>query len=118
MISGANAASLQPVVNDRAPAGVPLIAYVELIGGVQPILSGRLMSKEQVALGGDQEGADLGARLPATRMRRDTEGVFRGTMALPPYLPAGEYLLQVQVTDPVANRHHIFRRELQLLDHR
>ena len=118
LISGANAASLQPVVNDRAPAGVPLIAYVELIGGVQPILSGRLMSKEQIALGGDQEGADLGARLPATRMRRDTEGVFRGTMALPPYLPAGEYLLQVQVTDLVANRHHIFRRELQLLDHR
>ena len=68
------------------------------------------------AAGADPEsGAEQSARLFPLPMRDDGQGIFRGAIPLPPFLPAGSYLLQIQVTDDAAGEHRIFRLALEVL---
>jgi VWFA-related protein len=103
----------QPVVLGRVLARQSLAAFVEVYGGVQPILSGQVFA--QTAEGGDSVQS---ARLLPMALRLVGAGRHRGSTPLPPGLPAGVYIVQLTITDPPAGQHRIVRLRLEVVEPR
>jgi VWFA-related protein len=102
-----------PIVQGQADAGANVTAFIEVRGGQQPILSGRLRlastSGPEGSAGRSRgSGAQVasGAEVFAQPMRREGP-LHRGSLQLPP-LPAGEYVLELHVDDaPAAAEHRV-----------
>jgi hypothetical protein len=100
---------VQPVVLGRVVPGQSLAAFVEVYGGVQPILSG------QVLLEADESQPQQGAQLFPMALRRVAANVHRGSAPLPPGMPPGHYVVQLVITDPPAEQHRIVRLPIEVV---
>jgi hypothetical protein len=78
---------------------VIVAAYVEVIFGRNPVVSGDLFNAA---------GTERIAELPPLAMPQSADGIFRGALRMTG-IPAGDYALQVAVTDAAAGQHRLFR---------
>jgi hypothetical protein len=85
-----------PIVQGRLEAGTMVAAFIEVRGGAQPVVSGRLRLSAEDELEGD------GAELFAQPLRRDGRS-HRGSLPLPPLAP-GDYVLELRIEDPVTGQ--------------
>ena len=101
------------VVQGRVAADTAIAAYVEVFGGMRPILIGRLRAIRPE----DDQGAP---RQPVWSVGRpgvalEAEGsLHRGALALPTSLPPGDYSLAVDVID-AGNRQRTLRAQFRVL---
>jgi hypothetical protein len=103
-VAGADGAS-QPLLSGWIYADEALFTYVEVRGGGDPRLSGRILDT-----GGDAELAVL----PETRLAEDPRGIHRGALRMRS-VPAGDYILEIVLDDPPAGETRTFRVPLQVL---
>ena len=101
----------QPAVLGRVLEGQGLAAFVEVFGGVQPVLSGQVFLEQDD--GGDPE---QGARLFPAAMRPAGPGLHHGTLLLPPALPPGRYFVRLQITDGAVLRDEVVRLPLEVVE--
>lgn len=94
-----------PLIGTVVPGDRTLAAYVEVVFGRAPIISGDLFRGD----GGERIAQFAPAALVAS-----ADGLFRGDLRVTG-IPPGEYLLQVTVTDAVAGKHRILRQPLRVL---
>jgi VWFA-related protein len=93
-----------PVFGDALVEDEDLAAYVEVVFGRDPVLSGDLFNAE---------GSEKIAQLPQVALQRGEDGIFRGALRMTG-IPAGDYALQVAVTDAAARQHRVFRLPLRV----
>jgi len=93
-----------PVIGDALVEGEGVAAYVEVIFGQGPVVSGDLFNAE---------GNEKIAQLPPVALQRGEVGIFRGALRMTG-IPAGDYALQVAVTDAAARQHRVFRLPLRV----
>ena len=135
LVSIDGASRAQPVVVGRVVPEQALAVFVEVYGGVQPILSGQVLlasaagAAEPEAAGAAGSGAAAtepapsdprigepqGARLFPFALRRVAAGVHRGSAPLPPGMPPGRYVVQLVITDPPAGQHRIVRLPIEVV---
>lgn len=99
----------QPIVHGRVLPDRNLAAFIEVYGGIQPILSG------QVLLEGSDEEQQQGAKLFPIALRRVAGATHRGSAPLPPGMPPGHYVVQLVITDPPAEQHRIVRLPVEVV---
>ncbi len=95
----------QPLITATFWSNETLLAYVEVSGGQEPVLTGDLLNAE---------GTARLAQLPTLVLERDKAGLHRGALRFQ-RLPAGEYTLQIVVSDPTVGGHRVFRERLHVL---
>ena len=100
----------QPVVRGRVVPGQNLAAFVEVYGGRQPILSGRVFLQAS-----DEDNGQQGAKLFPIALRRVAANIHRGSAPLPPGLPPGHYFVQLVITDPAAEQHRVVRLPIEVV---
>ncbi len=105
-----DAGRIQPVVLGRVLEGQGISAFVEAYGGVQPVLSGQVFLRPE-----DGGNPDQGAQLFSTAMRPAGPGMHRGSLLLPPGMPPGRYIVQLQITDEPARQSQIVRTPLEVV---
>jgi hypothetical protein len=93
-----------PVIGDALAEDDDVAAYVEVVFGLDPVVSGDLFNAE---------GAEKIAQLPPVALQRGEDGIFRGALRMTG-IPAGDYALQVTVTDAEAGKHRVFRLPLHV----
>ena len=96
-----------PVVQGRVRAGRQVTATVVVDGGQDPAVSAIVRSAGQPA-----EAAEEPESFSQELRRR--RGEHRGTLALP-QLPPGEYVLQLRITDPLAEREEVVEIPLMVV---
>jgi hypothetical protein len=106
-----DAGRVQPVVLGRVLEGQTASAFIEVYGGVQPVLAGQVFLDP--AEGGDPE---QGARLFPMVMRPAGPGLHRGSLLLPPGMPPGRYVVQLQITDEAMRENEIVRLPLVIVE--
>jgi len=94
-----DAGRVQPVVLGHLLEGQSASVFVEVYGGVRPVLGGRVHLDP--ADGGDPA---QGARLFSMAMRPSGPGLHRGSLLLPPGMPPGRYVVELQITDEAMRR--------------
>ncbi len=95
----------QPLVDVAFRSEETLLAYVEVSGGREPVMTGNLFNAE---------GTVRLSELPPLVLERDEVGLHRGAMRFQG-LPPGEYTLQIMVSDPTAGQHRVFRERLHVV---
>jgi hypothetical protein len=93
-----------PVIGDALVEDEAVGAYVEVVFGQAPVVSGDLFNAE---------GAEKIAQLPPVALEQGEDGIFRGALRMTG-IPAGDYALQVAVTDAEAGKHRVFRLPLRV----
>jgi VWFA-related protein len=93
-----------PVIGDALVEDEAVGAYVEVVFGQAPVVSGDLFNAE---------GAEKIAQLPPVALEQGEDGIFRGALRMTG-IPAGDYALQVAVTDAEARKHRVFRLPLRV----
>jgi hypothetical protein len=93
-----------PVLGDVLVEDEAVGAYVEVVFGQAPVVSGDLFNAE---------GAEKIAQLPPVALEQGEDGIFRGALRMTG-IPAGDYALQVAVTDAEAGKHRVFRLPLRV----
>ena len=103
-VAGADGAP-QPLLSGWIYADEALFTYIEVRGGGDPRLSGRILDA-----GGDAELVVL----PETRLAEDSRGIHRGALRMRS-LTAGDYTLEIVLNDAAAGESRTFRVPLQVL---
>ena len=88
-----------PAIGDTIAEDQVVAAYVEVVFGRDPIVSGDLFNAA---------GTERIAELPPLAMQQSADGIFRGALRMTG-IPTGDYALQVAVTDAAARQHRLFR---------
>lgn len=92
----------RPILGSEARADEVISAYVEVAGGLSPLISGLVTP------------AGEGVRpavLPAVNLEADAVGIHRGGLRIRG-LPPGSYVLHIMVTDPDVKMQRILEQEL------
>ena len=95
----------QPLASSSVFPDEAILAYVEVAGGVDPAISGRLLAAD---------GSESFLTLPETPLVEDSAGIHRGALRMR-NLPAGDYVLEIRVADPTAGAARTYRAPLQVL---
>jgi VWFA-related protein len=106
LAAGDEHGTAQPLLSGWVYRDEPLFAYIEVSGGTAPELTGQIL---------DAGGVEQLVELPATSLAADMAGVHRGALRLR-NLPAGDYLLEIELVDRAAGHERSFRVPLQVLD--
>ena len=93
-----------PLVDNTVAVGDLLLPYIEVAEGDTPLITGDVFSAD-----GDELIMVIKARLLP-----EAGGVHRGALPVP-MLPAGDYILQIVITDPPLKRHKLFRQPLTVI---
>lgn len=101
----------QPIVSGKVFPGREMAAFVEVYRGQRPILSGQVFRETAGGVDPDQS-----ARLFPMPLRAAGAGLHRGSVPLPPGMPPGRYIVQLVITDPVADAHRILRVPLEVVE--
>jgi len=106
MLAVADAAgAAQPLASSSVLPDEALLAYVEVAGGVDPVLSGRLLAAD---------GPQPFLTLPEMPLVEDSAGIHRGALRMRS-LPPGDYTLEIRVVDLTAGNERTYRAPLQVL---
>ncbi len=100
-----NGQTPQPLLVPIVAANETVLAYVEVFGGKNPILSGDILS---------QDGNRRLAVLPDLPMGRDRVGIHRAAHRIRG-MPPGEYVLQIRVVDPGVDEEAMLKTPLVVL---
>ncbi len=84
---------LRPLLDEGASAGRQIFASVQVSGATRPHVSALIFQ---------QATRDAVAAVPAQALRPEGPSVYGGILPLP-YLDPGEYLVELQVVDTIAN---------------
>ena len=114
--TGWSASDLMLAVTDQAGASQPLasssvmpdealLAYVEVAGGIDPVLSGHLLAAD---------GSEPFLTLPEIPLVKDSAGIHRGALRMR-RLPPGDYTLEIKVADRTADEERTYQVPLQVL---
>ncbi|MFQ5743117.1 MAG: VWA domain-containing protein [Acidobacteriota bacterium] len=95
-----------PVVGSEIVRGETVVAYLEVSGGRQPLVSGEIF---------DAGGTVSLLQLPPLRLGRDGAGIYRGALPLPA-LPTGGYTLRVVVDDRPAGEQREYLVPLRIVE--
>jgi hypothetical protein len=105
-----------PIPNGRFMAGQQVGAYIEVKGGVQPMIGGRLLEAPGREV---EEGAEALSRtlrvMPAQRLSSKGPATYSGSLQLPEGLAPGQYTLEVVVSDQAAGEERTFRMPIEVL---
>lgn len=104
------AGRVQPVVMGRVVPGQDLAVFVEVYGGRQPILSGQVFLEASA-----DDSNQQGAKLFPMALRRVAANIHRGSAPLPPGMPPGHYFVQLVITDPAAEQHRVVRLPIEVV---
>jgi len=99
-------AGLMPLLGQSVPAGMPIAASVEVIHGIDPLVSAAVFRRDARRSVADVPGQPM----PATGLT-----VHRGALMLPTNLEPGDYLVEVRVIDVDADGQAIRLLPLQVV---
>ena len=104
------AGRVHPVVMGRVVPGQNLALFVEVYGGRQPILSGQVFLEASA-----ENNSRQGAKLFPMALRRVAANIHRGSAPLPSGMPPGHYFVQLAITDPAAEQHRVVRLPIEVV---
>jgi VWFA-related protein len=104
-------ASTRPLVGGRAVVGQQIVAFVEVAGGGEPELSGRVVVARRAEVDGPEPRA---ITLRRASMRKGNGSTHRGAVPLPLNLTPGCYTIELRVEDPAMGQERTLRVPLEI----